>query len=110
MRIPKTRRAVTLVGLAGIATLMSSALPASATTDSVANCDVGWTAWDPDQGSGAGYSYCWTPYMAKYHRVHLSCYYGGDAYGSWARGWEESFTTCIDGSGASYGNVEVRRS
>ncbi|GAA3114003.1 hypothetical protein [Streptosporangium carneum] len=113
MRTHRIRHAVATVAMVGLATLATSALPAAAaaasnTSEWLKNCSYVWSAWDPDEGAAAGYSYCKTPYQVYQHRVVLGCYYGGWAYGPWVRAWETSDTTCVDGSGASSGAVEVR--
>jgi hypothetical protein len=72
------------------------------------NCDSSWQAWDSEEGNGTGRSWCWTPYMTSEHRVLLFCHYGGHAYGTWARPWQDSWTTCVDGSGAYGSRLEIR--
>ncbi len=101
MRITKNwvRRSAALVAI-GAAALFTAAPAASATSAAENNCSASFVEWDPDEGNGAGWSRCWTPYMTEFHRVYLFCYYGGDQVGDWARPWEESSTTCLDGSGA----------
>ncbi len=109
----RTARLVAALVVASSAVVTLAASPASATapvskTDPWPGCRAHYVPWDPDEGAGAGWSDCTTPYQVAYHMIVLKCYYGGDSYGNWARPWEASTTTCVDGSGAYASAVAVK--
>lgn len=71
------------------------------------NCRSWYTPWDPDQGAAAAGSYCWTPYRALQHQVLLLCDIGGWSWSPWTYNYQESWTTCVFGSGASGASLNL---
>ncbi|WP_370943802.1 hypothetical protein AB5J62_32420 [Amycolatopsis sp. cg5] len=109
--MPKIRVRSLAALVAAAATIFSMAAPAaSAATQAIAaeSCKSSYVEWDPDEGNGEGWSRCTPPYYNAFHRVVLLCSYDGDKFGPWVRAWEESRTTCTNGSSAYYAFTQVK--